>query len=474
MRPLAAEQETTPTTIVEALLRRRTVFLSTALACFAATVALTLALPPRYDATATLFVGERKTGDATLAFDTNVGEQLARTYTTLAGQPGMADVVRGRLQPPPTRQELLERMTFTPVERTQLLQITARGQSAEEAARLANTYSETFIDRIASDFSRGNAPTRVTLATPAAEPTKPAAPNVPLYLGFGLGLSLLLAAGAALLRDRLDDRLRVGRDDLAVVGYPILARIPTFDAQSTEDPVAADGFRLLAANIDFSRDSPPRTIGVTSPAPLDGKSTVAAQLAMALVASGERVLLVEGDLRRPGIRNTAVADRWNPATRGLTHYLWGAAQVDEVICAHPRIPGLSVIWAGAQVPNPSGMLASRRLGHLLAVVAERFDRVIIDTSPISVGADASIVLARLDGSLFVINARRTSRSGAHTGIAQLETARAAVLGIVVNRDERATDRHYGYYTASEAGEELAASPRGWSEAPEPARGDLLR
>ena len=120
------------------------------------------------------------------------------------------------------------------------------------------------------------------------------------------------------------------------------------------------------------------------------------------------------------------------------------------------------------------MLASRRLGHLLAVVAERFDRVIIDTSPISVGADASIVLARLDGSLFVINARRTSRSGAHTGIAQLETARAAVLGIVVNRDERATDRHYGYYTATAAGEELAASPRGWSEAPEPARGDLLR
>ena len=143
---------------MEALLRRRTVFLSTALACFAATVALTLALPPRYDATATLFVGERKTGDATLAFDTNVGEQLARTYTTLAGHPGMADVVRGRLQPPPTRQELLERMTFTPVERTQLLQITARGQSAEEAARLANTYSETFIDRIASDFYAATRP----------------------------------------------------------------------------------------------------------------------------------------------------------------------------------------------------------------------------------------------------------------------------------------------------------------------------
>ena len=266
------------------------------------------------------------------------------------------------------------------------------------------------------------------------------------------------------MRDRLDDRLRVGLDDLAVPAIRSSRASRPSTRNRPNIPVAADGFRLLAANIDFSRDSPPRTIGVTSPAPLDGKSTVAAQLAMALVASGERVLLVEGDLRRPGIRNTAVADRWNPATRGLTDYLWGAAQVDEVICAHPRLPGLSVIWAGAQVPNPSGMLASRRLGHLLAVVAERFDRVIIDTSPISVGADASIVLARLDGSLFVINARRTSRWHIPASAARDGARRRA--RIVVNRDERATDRHYGYYTATAAGEELAASPR-LDEAPSP-------
>src|SRR3712207_5755214 len=105
MPPSPPAHETHSSSIVEALIRRRGVFALTALACFAATVALTLTLPPRYDATATLFVGERESNEGTLAFDTNVGEQLSRTYTTLAAQPGMADAVRARLPTQYDREE---------------------------------------------------------------------------------------------------------------------------------------------------------------------------------------------------------------------------------------------------------------------------------------------------------------------------------------------------------------------------------
>jgi len=449
--------------ILVALLRRKAFFALTAILCFGAVVALTLSLPQQYDATVTLFVGEAKSGDESLAVDTNVGEQLSRTFSTLAAQPGVADAVRARINPPPSRSELFARMTFTPVERTQLLQMTARGSTPQEAATIANRYAETFAERVADDFVRGDAPTRVTVAEPAVVPTSASAPNVPLYLGFGLALALLLAAGAALLRDRLDDRLHVGLDDLAVLGHPVLARIPEFNARGTDDPTAADAFRLLRANIDFSSDIRPRVVGVTSAAPLDGKSTVAAQLAIAAAASGERVVLVEADLRRPGIRNGALAQGWEPGELGLTHYLWGSADMESVLAQHPLMQTLWVLWAGAPVPNPTRLLGSERLDELLEELRVQFDRVIVDTSPISVGADASIVLARLDGTLFVVNAGRTSRSGAHAGIAQLETSRATLLGVVVNRDEHVGGRNYGYYAKAAAAapkEDAPAMPDG--------------
>ena len=434
--------------VLDALLRRRTSFGLVALVCFVAVVAVTLYLPRQYDATATLFVGERESSEQSLAFDTNVGEQLSRTYTTLAAQPGVADAVRAQLHPSMSRTELFSRMTFTPVERTQLLQITARARTPQAATTIANTYAQTFADRVENKFSQGNAPTRVTIAERAAAPTKAATPNVPLYLGFGLVISLILAGGAALLRDRLDDRLRISPDDLAVLEHPVLARIPDFGGRGPADPVATDAFRLLRANIDFSSETPPRSIGVTSAAPLDGKSTVASQLALAAAAAGERVVLVEADLRRPGLRNTTVAEGWEPARLGLTQYLSHVETLGAVLTQHPSVEGLWVIWPGAPAPNPTRLLASPRFEQMLEELAMHFDRVIVDTSPIAVGADASMVLARLDATVFVVNTERTSRSGAQNGIAQLETSRATLVGVVLNRDERSRMREYAYYAGT--------------------------
>jgi capsular exopolysaccharide synthesis family protein len=108
---------------------------------------------------------------------------------------------------------------------------------------------------------------------------------------------------------------------------------------------------------------------------------------------------------------------------------------------------LSVIWPGPLPPNPTRLLGSNRLPRLLAELREHFDRVVIDTSPISVGADASIVLGLADGVLFVVDAQRTSRSRVRAGLAQLETSRAALLGVVVNRSGRPSREAYGYYAA---------------------------
>lgn len=448
----------TPDRVLSVIWERRVAFLATAVVAVGLVVAITLSLPKRYDATATLFVGESASADNSLALDTGVGEELSRTYTTLAAQPSVADAVRARMSPSPTRTDLLARMTFAPVERTQLLQITARADTPAAARDLANLYTDTFVQRVASSFQHSAAPTKITVSEPAVAPTEAAVPNVPLYLGFGTVLALLVAAAGVLLRDRLDDRLRISPDDLEVLGHAVVARIPAFESSRAQSPAVTDAFRLLRANVDFSTETASRVIGVTSSTPLDGKSTVAAQLALAAAQDGERVVLVEADLRRPGLRDTVVGRDGATRDVGLTNYLAGAMTLDSVLTPHPWHPGLTVMWPGPLPPNPTRLLGSERLPILLAELREHFDRVIVDTSPISVGADASVVLARVDGALFVVDAQRTSRSRARAGLAQLDTSRAAVLGVVVNRDGKPARDAYGYYvagTADERGDDAA-------------------
>ena len=437
----------TPENVLAVVWQRRLLFLLTTALCLGAVIAVTLALPRQYDATATLFVGQLDTGGDAAALDTGIGEQLARTYTTLAAQPSVADQVARRAPGSPTREQLLDDMTFAPVERTQLLQITARGDSPEGASRLANLYADTFIARVEASFERSAAPTRVSVTEPAVAPTEAASPNVPLYVGFGAVLALLLGVGVVLLRERLDDRLRVGPDDLDVLGQPVVARIPAFGARDATSPATTDAFRLLRANTDFAADARPHVIGVTSSTPLEGKTTIAAQLATVAAQDGERVVIVEADLRRPGMRDSIVGAPTQPSVVGLTNYLAGAVEMPAIVSDHPDVPGLSVIWPGPLPPNPTRLLGSSRLPRLLAELREHFDRVVIDTSPISVGADASIVLGLADGVLFVVDAQRTSRSRVRAGLAQLETSRAALLGVVVNRSGRPSRESYGYYAS---------------------------
>ena len=303
-------------------------------------------------------------------------------------------------------------MTFAPVERTQLLQITARAGSPRDASELANRYAETFIGRVDASFRRSAAPTRISVTEPAVPPTEAASPTSPLYIGFGAILALVLGAGLVLMRERLDDRLRVGAHELEVLGQPIIARIPSF-GEDHSGPATVDAFRLLGANVDFAGEGRRQVLAITSSTPLEGKSTTAAHLALAAAQNGESVVLVEADLRLPGLRHTAVGSRREPAPIGLTNYLAGTHELEDVIAEHSA--GLSVVWPGPLPPNPTRLLGSERLRTLVAELRKRFDRVIIDTSPISVGADASVVLGHADGVLFVVDTQRAGRSRVRAG-----------------------------------------------------------
>jgi len=445
--------------ILGAVWRRKSAFLATFLLCLTIVVAATLLLPKSYTATSTLYVGGRIAADAFV--DTTRIEQNTRTYATLAGNPNVAELVAASLPVNLTRTQLLERMSFAPVERTPLIQIGAEADTPEEAQELANTYAEVFVERVSELFEDGRAPAPISISEEAVVPVSPSKPNPPLYIGFGTLLSLILGFGVALLRERLDTRVRVAAEDDSVLGEPIMARIPRIDGRGDKASREVDDrFRVLKTNLDFVGENPARVIVVTSPGVSEGKSTVSANLALAAAADGERVVLIEADLRRPGLDSTAIADSATRSSVGLSNYLVGAATEAEALTTHPDHPELSVIWSGVIPPNPTALLSSHRLDTLISSLRLDFDRVIIDTCPISVGADASVIASRVDGALYVIDERSTRRQDAQAGLNQLRGVRAQLLGIVLNRAAMAGVESYYYKEDSSSALERSSARRG--------------
>jgi succinoglycan biosynthesis transport protein ExoP len=428
--------------IAAALWRRRLLFIASFLACLAAIVIVTLSLPKAYKATATLYVGDEQTSKA-LEFNSTLGETLTRTYSTLAGNPNVANQVLEQLSLKLTRTELLKRMSFAPVERTQLLQISAEGGSRSEAQLIANTYANVFVERVKQQFDAGKTQSKVSINEPAALPASAFKPNPTLYIGIGTLLSLLLAVGAVLLRERLDKTIKINEEDDSVLGHAIVGRIPQVSGPlAYAAPDLADAFRLLKTTLDFHGEKPVRLLMITSPAPVEGKTSVATHLALADAADGEKVALIEADLRRPGLAATLVASGAVRSEVGLTNYLVSAAREDEILVPHPQFPNLHVIWSGPTPPNPTSLLRSEQLGVLLQSLQSRYDRIIIDTPPVSVGADASVIAPRVDSVLYVIDATKTSRTSARAGLNQLDNVHANVVGVVVNKTSVPSFRAY--------------------------------
>jgi polysaccharide biosynthesis transport protein len=440
--------------ITAALWRRRLLFAITLVACIGAVAVITAAVPRVYKATATIYVGTD-----TKALDTDQGEQLARTYTTLAGNANVAEAAIDALNTGFTRQQLLDKMSFTPVERTQLLEIGAEDTSAAKATQIANAYANVFTDTVNAQVAQGKAPASVAVTQPAVEPTDPVRPNPALYLAFGAILSVLIAAAAALVRDRFDHRLRIGRESETVHGELILARIPTLlpraadgdGAPATGYAAAArilrsDAFRILRTNLDLSSETPARIIAITSPGQGEGKTTISAQLALTIATDREKVAIIECDLRRRALDESGLGTQWKRAPTGLTEYLDGKAGRDKIVRSTAAVPNLNVVWAGTPVPEPGPLLRSPRLLELIEFLQRHNDWIILDTPPIAVGDDALIVSSHVEGTVVVVDAEVTTDVALKSGLNQLRKIRARVLGVAINHAPPAELDSYRYLT----------------------------
>ena len=306
--------------------------------------------------------------------------------------------------------------------------------------------------------SRAN---NIQLMDRAEVPKAPYVPNRRRDLLMAIVFGLALAVGLAFGIEYLDDTIKTPDDVTRRLQLPLLGLVPA--VRGDRSPVLArevphdfgEAFRSLRTSLVFtSRCDGARLVGVTSTQPLEGKTTTACNLAMVLAYGGARVLLIDADMRRPGLHRTLGMQN----NAGLSHVLTGQARIREVV-RRTHDPNLLVITAGRTPPNPSELLASERMHQLLAnLAAGPFDWVIVDTPPVLAVTDAVILAPYLSGIAFVVGAEMTRRAHVERAMQTLQAAgRQPIIGVVLNRvdfdrNKYYYSRYYGYQYKSYYGQ----------------------
>lgn len=201
-----------------------------------------------------------------------------------------------------------------------------------------------------------------------------------------------------------------------------------------------ESLKVLRTNIMFS-GADVKAVGLTSFGAAEGKTTICLQLAISLAQIGKRVLLVDADLRKSVLAGRL---RVKGKMEGLSHYLSGLANVNELLC-ETDIDGLYIMFAGARVPNSTDLLSSEGFKRLIPALKENFDYIIVDTAPLGQVVDCAVMASVLDGVVMVVDSTKNSYKLERRIKAQLEKAEGKVLGVVLNQvDYKDRLGYYGY------------------------------
>ncbi len=423
------------------LWKRKWTFLATLVLVIAGTVAVTAYTSKVYEASSYLLVTSARTAGSDFEA-TQTNQVLSKTYAELLQTRNTAEAVAERLPFPAQATDLQSAVEVQPITQSQLIRIRAEAGSAERAQTIANTYAETFVARVGSLDPAREESVRITLAEPAVLEPSPIRPRPKLYLALGILLGCFAAAGASLLRNRLDQRVEIGADTIDVLGIPVLGRIPRGARKGKDVDRHADAFRLVLANLTFTNlGVRPRTIAVVSASEGDGKTTCALNIARSAAEIGTRVLLVDGDLRRCGL-TTMLRESLDGTETGFSNLLLSPDGIPWALTPDGETP-LTVVGAGPTPPNPAALLGSPGLTEFEGAARDQFELVVYDTPPLLVGPDASLIATKTEGVVLIVDAARTRRTALTQAVDQLRRTQANILGMIVNRAGEVTSDYYG-------------------------------
>ncbi len=427
------------------LVRRKWIIIGTFLAVVSTTAIVSKTLEKIYSTDATLLVAQNSTEAP--SFDTvQASQAIARSYADIIDSPNIAEQVANRIGDGLTKDDVQDVTSFEPVPETQLLKITAEDPDPGRAKEIADTYATVFTN-YARDNLANTTKATITLADAAPRPESPARPKPTLYTMVAALLALALGVGLAFLRERLDRRLRTQEDVEASFDKPVLARVPRRGRSDASVTAFKEAHRILRTNLQFAAGGGRlRSLAITSGREGEGKTTTAANLAIASAEVGLHVVVVEADFRRPALQRELMPNATEPLRPGLSNYLVEAASLDDIIFPSGR-PNIDIVPSGPLPPTPSALLESRRGREFIAEISREADLVIIDCPPLSIGADTSVVAGWVDGVIVVLDLATATDQSVRGALRQLEAVHAPLLGLLLNRDRTATPSSYDYYSA---------------------------
>ena len=320
-------------------------------------------------------------------------------------------------------------------------------------------------------ISAGLRSSNIRVVDPAMVPTYPTRPAKTRNIALSIVIGLVGGIGLALLREYMDNTVKSPDDIEALVRLPSLAVVPAFAESNGDRPRSkllkgastnghdkrielvaqhlpksqmSEAFRALRTALLLSQaDHPPQVILVTSALPREGKTTAAANLAVTLAQLGDRTLLIDADLRKPGIGRLLSLGSGKYA--GLSSYLAGVSSLDLVTIQHPAIPNLSAIPTGPLPPNPADLLSSHKLTDAIGELRGKFKFIVIDSPPIMAATDAVILSVKADGVLLVVRSGETPKEAFTRTRDLLLSVKCHLLGVVLNAvDSSAPDYYYSY------------------------------
>lgn len=348
---------------------------------------------------------------------------------------------------------------------------TATGDARTDLQLQRQTYND-MISQLETDAAKAqmqaiSASTFIEGVDPATDGFQ-ISPNVSRTTMLGAIVGMMLAVGLIALLEYLDNTVKGHTNIQHLTHAPLLASIPiaqNVDKGSRQiytliqpNSGASEAIRLLRANLSFAGvDHDIRSITITSSVEGEGKSTTAANLAVALATSGKAVALVDADLRKPtlhrifGIQNG----------RGVSTFIANHSETIESVAERVALPGLTFISCGPIPPNPSEMLASPRFQQLIELLSSEYDMVIVDSPPVLKASDALMVGSVTDGVLLITQHGRTRIDSVTNSTAQIHHSGTRLIGVVVNRVDKTSSNYYGggyYGTYQDPEETVVAQP----------------
>lgn len=320
-------------------------------------------------------------------------------------------------------------------------------------------------------ISEGLKSSNIRVVDPAMIPSAPVRPAKARNIALALLVGLVGGVGLALMREYMDNTVKTPDDIEALIKLPALAVVPAFDgedingkrpgfmkgassngadkrielvAQHLPKSQMSEAFRALRTSLLLSQAGhPPQVILVTSALPREGKTTAAANLAVTLAQLGDSTLLVDADLRKPGVGRLLNMPSGKYA--GLSSYLAGVSSLDRVIVPHPLIPNLAAIPTGPLPPNPADLLSSHKMADAITELRGKYKFIVIDSPPVMAATDAVILSVQTDGVLLVVRSGKTPKVAFARTRDLLNSVKCHLLGVVLNAvDTSSPDYYYSY------------------------------